>query len=213
MAIEECLALGCEGVQAGSWRIARPIVAVPWVCVSHGLGLITLVPRTCAVRQELEAWGQQQPVLPSLSGEAGTDEGRGARRWHGHSVLRRVEVEYNAGRVAQEELRFVGAFEPTGAAASAGLYRRASKGSRSRHSARRAVQARVFACEADAEAAIAEQARVEARRRGALRAHGGIMRSAIIAWQRRAVRAAPVEAVQRRRTHPQLSQGIASWSR
>ena len=37
---------------------------------------------------------------------------------------------------------------------------------------------------------------------GASRAHGGIMRSAIIAWQRRAVRAAPVEAVQRRSTTP-----------
>jgi len=32
------------------------------VCLEHGIGLVTLVPRTCAVRQALEAWGQQQPA-------------------------------------------------------------------------------------------------------------------------------------------------------
>ena len=92
-------------------------------------------------------------------------------------------VEYNAGRGAQEELRFVGAFEPTGAAASAGPMPLRSTEMKPSHGVRRRVQARWFACEADAAAAIAEYAGRGPGRRGALRAHGGIMRSAIIAWQ------------------------------
>ena len=66
VAIEECLALGCEGVRgivADSKAYSRRTLGL---CLEHGLGLITLVPRTCAVRQELEAWGQQQPVFPLL---------------------------------------------------------------------------------------------------------------------------------------------------
>jgi transposase len=64
VAIEECLALGCEGVRgivADSKAYSRRTLGL---CLEHGLGLITLVPRPCAVRQELEAWGQRQPVLP-----------------------------------------------------------------------------------------------------------------------------------------------------
>jgi hypothetical protein len=30
------------------------------LCLEQRLGLLTLVPRTCAVRHALEAWGQQQ---------------------------------------------------------------------------------------------------------------------------------------------------------
>ena len=36
------------------------------LCLEQRVGLITLVPRTCAVRQEVEAWGQQHSVLPLL---------------------------------------------------------------------------------------------------------------------------------------------------
>ena len=68
---------------------------------------MTLVPRTCAVRQELEAWGQQQAALPLLVEKPGRTKAEAPRRWHGHSVLRQVEVEDSEGRVAQEELRFV----------------------------------------------------------------------------------------------------------
>ena len=75
--------------------------------LEHGIGLVTLVPRTCAIRQDLEAWGQQQATLPLLVEKPGRTKAEAPRRWHGHSVLRRVEVEYSEGRVVQEELRFV----------------------------------------------------------------------------------------------------------
>jgi transposase len=64
VAIEECLAMGLEGVRgivADSKAYSRRTLGL---CLERGLGLVTLVPRTCAVRQELEAWGQQQPALP-----------------------------------------------------------------------------------------------------------------------------------------------------
>ena len=58
VAIDECLALGCEGVRgivADSKAYSRRTLGL---CLEHGLGLITLVPRIYAVRQELAAWGQ-----------------------------------------------------------------------------------------------------------------------------------------------------------
>ena len=63
-AIEEGVALGRDGV--------RGIVADRKASGNRtrGLGLeqrvgrITLVPRTCAVRPEVEAWGQQHGALP-----------------------------------------------------------------------------------------------------------------------------------------------------
>jgi len=77
------------------------------VCLEHKVDLITLVPRTCAVRQALESWGQQQPALPLLLEKPGRTRDEVPRRWHGQSVLRQVEVEYSDGRIAQEALRFV----------------------------------------------------------------------------------------------------------
>src|SRR5438445_3248392 len=107
VAIEECLALGLEGVRgivADSKAYRRRTLGL---CLEHGLGLVTLVPRTCAIRQEREAWGRQHPALPLLVEKPGRTKGEAPRRWHGHSVLRRVEVEDSAGRVTQEEVRFV----------------------------------------------------------------------------------------------------------
>jgi transposase len=55
LAIEECLALGLEGVRgvvADSKAYSRRTLGV---CLEHKIDLVTLVPRTCAVRQELEA--------------------------------------------------------------------------------------------------------------------------------------------------------------
>jgi transposase len=66
MAIEECLALGLEGVRgivADSKAYSRRTLGL---CLEHKVDLITLVPRTCAIRQTLEAWGRQQPALPLL---------------------------------------------------------------------------------------------------------------------------------------------------
>src|SRR5262245_52627013 len=157
VAIEECLALGCEGVRgivADSKAYSRRTLGL---CLEHGLGLITLVPRTCAVRQELEVWGQQQPVLPLLVEKPGRTKAEAPRRWHGHSVLRRVEVEYSAGRVAQEELRFVVVHSSQLAQQQAQSYAAAqAKEAETVIAHVKHVQARWFACEADAVAAIAE---------------------------------------------------------
>jgi transposase len=93
VALEACLALGCEGVRGivadrkASSR--RPL----GLCLEHGLGLITLVPRTCAGRQDLDAWGQQPPGFPRFVEQPGRTQDEAPRRWHGHRVLRRVEVE------------------------------------------------------------------------------------------------------------------------
>src|SRR2546430_1423929 len=107
MAIAECLALGLEGVRgivADSKASSRRTLGL---CLEHGIGFVTLVPRTCAIRQALEAWGRQQPTLPLLVEKPGRTQDEAPRRWHGHSVLRQVAVEYSDGRVAQEALRFV----------------------------------------------------------------------------------------------------------
>ena len=212
VAIEECLALGCEGVRGIVAASKRPIVAVPWVCVSAWTWLITLVPRTCAVRQELEAWGQQQPVLPLLVEKPGRTKDEAPRRWHGHSVLRRVEVEYNAGRVAQEELRFVVVHSSQLAQQCAGQTGPPCRGAEAVCSARQGASRWFRLGVADAAAAIAEYAGRGPGRRGRPCVDGGIMRSAIIAWaetrRRRPRRGRPVKT-----DPPQLSQGIASWSR
>jgi transposase len=107
LAIEECLALGLAGVR-GIVADSKAYSRRTWgLCLERGVGLVTLVPRTCAVRQELEAWGGQQPALPLLVEKPGRTKDEVPRRWHGHSVLRQVEVEYSDGRVAQECLRFI----------------------------------------------------------------------------------------------------------
>ena len=93
LAIEECLALGLDGVRgivADSKAYSRRTLGL---CLEQGIGLVTLVPRTCAVRQELEAWGQQQPALPLLVEKPGRTKAEAPRRWHGQSVMRQVEVE------------------------------------------------------------------------------------------------------------------------
>src|SRR5256885_2635114 len=107
LAIEECLALGLEGVRgivADSKAYSRRTLGL---CLEHKIDLVTLVPRTCAVRQELEAWARQPPALPLLVEKPGRTKDEARRRWHRLSVRRRVEVEYSDGRVASEALRFV----------------------------------------------------------------------------------------------------------
>jgi hypothetical protein len=52
VAIEECVALGLDGVRgmvADSQAYCQRTLGV---CLEQGVGRITLVPRTCAVRQE-----------------------------------------------------------------------------------------------------------------------------------------------------------------
>jgi len=93
LAIEECLALGLEGMRgivADSKAYSRRTLGL---CLEHKIDLVTLVPRTCAIRQALEAWGQQQLALPLLVEKPGRTKAEAPRRWHGQSVMRQVEVE------------------------------------------------------------------------------------------------------------------------
>jgi transposase len=156
LAIEECLALGLDGVRgivADSKAYSRRTLGL---CLEHGIGLVTLVPRTCAVRQELEAWGRQHLALPLLVEKPGRTKAEEPRRWHGHSVLRRVEVEYSEGRIAQEEVRFVVVHSSQLAQQHAQTYAGAqAKETEVIADHVRQVQAQWFACRPDAEAAIA----------------------------------------------------------
>jgi transposase len=167
VAIEECLALGCEGMRgivADSKAYSRRTLGL---CLEHGIGLVTLVPRTCAIRQDLEAWGQQQAALPLLVEKPGRTKAEAPRRWHGHSVLRRVEVEYSEGRVVQEELRFVVVHSSQLAQPHAQSYAAAqAKEAAAVADHVQYVHAQWFACEADAAAAIAAYAGRGQGRRG-----------------------------------------------
>jgi hypothetical protein len=157
LAIEECLALGLRGVRgivAESKAYSRRTLGL---CLERGVGLVTLVPRTCAVRQELEGWGCQQLALPLLVEKPERTKDEEPRRWHGQSVLRQVEVEYREGRVAQEQLRFVVVHSSQLAQQQTqtdALAQAQEAGIVADHV--RQVQARWFACEVDAAAAIAE---------------------------------------------------------
>src|ERR687886_860971 len=156
VAIEECLALGLDGVRgivADSKAYSRRTLGL---CLEHGIGLVTLVPRTCAIRQELEAWGRQHPALPLLVEKPGRTKDEEPRRWHGHSVLRRVEVEDSAGRVTQEEVRFVVVHSSQLAQQHAQTYASAQeKEAEAVADHVWQVHAQWFACRPDAEAAIA----------------------------------------------------------
>ena len=156
LAIEECLALGLEGVHgvvADSKAYSRRTLGV---CLEQKIGLVTLVPRTCAIRQELEAWGQQHPTLPLLVEKPGRTKDEAPRHWHGHSVLRQVEVEYSDGRVALETLRFVVVHSSQLAHQQTQTYA-SGQGKEAEAVAdhMQRVQAQWFACLPDAEAAIA----------------------------------------------------------
>ena len=157
VAIEECLALGLDGVRgivADSKAYSRRTLGL---CLEHGIGLVTLVPRKCAIRQELEAWGRQHPALPLFVEKPGRTKDEEPRRWHGHSVRRRVEVEDSAGRVTQEEVRFVVVHSSQLAQQHAQTYVSAQeKEAEAVADHGRQVHAQWFACRPDAEAAIAE---------------------------------------------------------
>ena len=157
LAIEECLALGLEGVRgivADSKAYSRRTLGL---CLEQGIGFVTLVPRTCAVRQDLEAWGQQQPALPLLLEKPGRTKAEGPRRWHGRSVIRQVEVEYSEERVSPAALRFVVVHSSQLAQQQAQSSAAAqAKEAEALADHMRQVQARWFACLPDAEAAIVE---------------------------------------------------------
>jgi len=167
VAIEECLALGLQGVHgivADSKAYSRRTLGL---CREKGLGLVTLVPRTCAVRQALEAWGAQQAALPLLVEKPGRTKAEACRQWHGQSVIRPVEVEYSDGRVAQEALRFLVVHSSQLAQQHTQTYASAQeKEAEALADYVQRVHARWFACEAEAVAAMAEYEHHEPGRRG-----------------------------------------------
>src|SRR5262244_525541 len=157
VAIEEYVALGLDGMRgivADSKAYCKRTLGL---CLEQRVGLITLVPRTCAVRQEVEAWGQQQGPLPLLLEKPGRTRQESPRRWHGRSVVRQVEVEYADGRLTVEALRFlvVHSSQLAQQAAMAYVTAQAREAERVAEHIQR-VEARWFACAADAEAAITD---------------------------------------------------------
>ena len=156
-AIQDSLALGLDGVQgivADSKAYSQRTLGL---CVEQQVGLVTLVPRTCAIRQEVEAWGQQQRSLPLLLEKPGRRRQDTPRRWYGRSVTRQVEVEYADGRVGLEPIRFVAGYShqlaQQHAQASITAQTQAAE-EVAQHITQ--VEGRRFACETDAEAAVAE---------------------------------------------------------
>jgi transposase len=128
------------------------------LCLEKSIGLVTLVPRTCLVRQELEAWGQQHSPLPVLVEKPGRTKRDEPRRWRGQSVERAVDVEYDDGRVEQKTLRFVVVHSSQLAQQQAKAYISAQSQEAGRvEDHKRRVQTRSFACLADAEADIAQE--------------------------------------------------------
>jgi transposase len=167
VAIEECLALGLDGVRgivADSKAYCKRTLGL---CLEQRVGLITLVPRTCAVRQEVEAWGQQHGGLPLLLEKPGRTRQEPPRCWHGQSVVRRVPVEYADGRLDVAEIRFlvVHSSQLAQQAATAYAAAQAKEAARIAEHIQR-VEARGFACAADAEAAISDYAGRGQGRRG-----------------------------------------------
>ena len=171
VAIEECLTLGLEGLMgivADSKAYSQRTLGL---CVEKQIGLVTLVPRTCAVRQALEAWGQQHMPLPLLVEKPGRTKGDEPRRWWGQSVQRSVDVEYADGQVGQETLRFlvVHSSQLTRQQSTAYTTAQTKEAERVADHIRR-VEAKHFACVADTEVAIAEcEGRGQGRRGRRLR--------------------------------------------
>ncbi len=72
---DKCLKSGLQAVTSSRRTLG--------ICLEQGVGLVTLVPRTCAVRQELAVWGQQQPALSLLLEKPRRTKTEAPRRWHG----------------------------------------------------------------------------------------------------------------------------------
>jgi hypothetical protein len=116
----------------------------------------SLVPRTCAIHQEIKAWGRQQPPLPLLAEKSGWTRDEALRRWHGQSVLRQVEVEYTDEQSTQEEVRFIVVHSSQLAQQHTQTYAVAQeKEAKAMADHVQRIHARRFACLPNAEAALA----------------------------------------------------------
>jgi transposase len=156
VAIEECLALGLQGVigiGADSQAYSQRTLGL---CLEKQIGLVTRVPRTYAIRQELEAWGRQQASLPVLLEKPGRTQPDAPRYWRGTSVRRCVDVEYTDGHIGHEALRFL----VVHASSLAQQESKAAATAQTKEAVQveahlKRVTAQQYACAADAEAAIA----------------------------------------------------------
>jgi transposase len=155
-AIEQSAALGLDGLRG---IVADSKAYTPrtlGLCRETGMGLVTLVPRTCAIRQEVEGWGQKQVSLPLLLEKAGKRRLDTPRRWYGRSVTRQVEVEDGEGQVTLAPIRFVAVYSTQLAQRHAEAYAtQQHKEAKSLATHIAQVQSRQFACQVDAEGAIA----------------------------------------------------------
>lgn len=152
---------GLHGIVADSKAYTQRTLGL---CLETGMGLVTLVPRTCAIRQEVERWGQQQVSLPLLLDKPGKRLSDAPRRWYGRSVTRQVEVEDRDGQVSRAPMRFVAVYSTQLAQRHAEAHEHKQKQEAqtlATHISQ--VKRRQFACHADAQGAIAEY---EGRQRG-----------------------------------------------
>jgi hypothetical protein len=154
---------GVRGIVADSKAYSQRTLGL---CLEQKIGFGTRVPRTCVIRQEVEAWGQQQALLPVLLEKPGHTSHDAPRCWHGQSVLRPGDVAEADGRSEPADLRFVVvhasalAQQETKAAATAHAKEAERVAAHSKH-----VTAQQYACAADAEAAIAVyEGRAQGRR-------------------------------------------------
>jgi transposase len=155
---------GLQGMVADSKAYTQRTLGL---CLETGMGLVTLVPRTCGIRQEVEAWGQRQVSLPLLLERPAKRQGDGPRRWYGRSVIREVEVEDQAGHVTLAPMRFIALYSTQLAQQHEQSYRQAQAREAQALAAHIAqVQSRPFACEADAKSAMAEYKGHRPGRRG-----------------------------------------------
>jgi transposase len=155
-AIEQSAALcldGLRGIVADSKAYTPRTLGL---CRETGMGLVTLVPRTCAIRQEVEAWGQRRVSLPLLLEKPGKRRSDAPRRWYGRSVTRQVEIEDSQGQITLAPMRFVAVYSTQLAQRHAEAYvRQQEQEAKSLATHIAQVQACQFACQADAEGAIA----------------------------------------------------------
>jgi len=166
-AIQQSVALNLDGLQglvADSKAYTQRTLGL---CLETGMGLVTLVPRTCSIRQEVEAWGQRQVSLPLLFERPSKRQGDGLRRWYGRSVMREVEVEDQEGHVTLAPIRFIALYATQLAQQHEQSYSQAQAREAQALATHIAhVQSRQFACETDAQGAIAEYEGHRPDRRG-----------------------------------------------
>jgi hypothetical protein len=98
---------GLKGIVADSKAYSQRTLGL---CLEQQVGLVTLVPRTCGIRQEMEAWGQKQASLPLLLDKPARRRQEAPRRWYGRSMTQEVEVEYEDGRIAWAPVRLVAVY-------------------------------------------------------------------------------------------------------